>query len=485
MSHNFPVATSTRLGQVTIVSGGEAEGTARRGAANGYASLNGSSEVEQVPSNVALKAISATTPAADLLAYYTSGSTAALATLTSFARTLLDDVNQAAGQATLGVVPGTHVQAYNAILSALAALTYTDGGFLVGDGSTVVVESGATARTSLGLGAGDSPSFTNVTISGTPSAANHAARLADVAGIAVKASVRVATAGALPSYVVAGSGVGKTLTASVNGALTIDGVAVQVGNRVLVKDPSDADVGIYVVTAKGSGAAKFVLTRASDWDEQTDIAPNSTLWVAEGTANADTQWTLTTNDPFVFETDPLAFTQTNGLGQINDGAGLSKTGNTLNVNVDGSTVEISGDALRVKAGGITDNEIASITTRAKLPAEIPYTDAANTFSLAQTFSGPVVINGGVRVGIRNVTSSPYTIVASDHHVRAGNGAGTVNLPAATGTGRVVVIKRVGNTPVTVVAAGSDVIDDAASQSMGSQYQAFTLTDAAAGVWDIT
>jgi hypothetical protein len=43
-------------------------------------------------------------------------------------------------------------------------LTPTDGNIIVGDGSGWVTESGATARTSLGLGTGDSPQFTAVNI---------------------------------------------------------------------------------------------------------------------------------------------------------------------------------------------------------------------------------------------------------------------------------------------------------------------------------
>lgn len=47
---------------------------------------------------------------------------------------------------------GVQVQAYDIDLDAIAALTATDGNFIVGNGTTWVAESGATARTSLGLG---------------------------------------------------------------------------------------------------------------------------------------------------------------------------------------------------------------------------------------------------------------------------------------------------------------------------------------------
>ena len=52
----------------------------------------------------------------------------------------------------LGVAVGSDVQAYDADLAAIAALAKTDSNFIVGSGSAWVAESGATARTSLGLG---------------------------------------------------------------------------------------------------------------------------------------------------------------------------------------------------------------------------------------------------------------------------------------------------------------------------------------------
>jgi len=52
----------------------------------------------------------------------------------------------------LGLAIGTDVQAWDANLDQVAALAVTDGNFIVGNGSAWVAESGATARTSLGLG---------------------------------------------------------------------------------------------------------------------------------------------------------------------------------------------------------------------------------------------------------------------------------------------------------------------------------------------
>jgi len=55
-------------------------------------------------------------------------------------------------------------QPLDADLTAIAALANTDGNVIVGNGSAWVVESGATLRTSLGLGTGDSPQFTGIEV---------------------------------------------------------------------------------------------------------------------------------------------------------------------------------------------------------------------------------------------------------------------------------------------------------------------------------
>jgi hypothetical protein len=80
---------------------------------------------------------------------------------------LSDLDNAATARTNLGVEIGTDVQAYDAQLTDIAGLTPTDGNFIVGDGTNFVLESGNTARTSLGLGTGDSPTFTNISVSGT------------------------------------------------------------------------------------------------------------------------------------------------------------------------------------------------------------------------------------------------------------------------------------------------------------------------------
>lgn len=71
-----------------------------------------------VPEQAALAAIYALTPAADKFIYFTSSSAATLGTVTSFIRTLMDDVDDATARTTLGVSSTTEMN------TAIAASSY-------------------------------------------------------------------------------------------------------------------------------------------------------------------------------------------------------------------------------------------------------------------------------------------------------------------------------------------------------------------------
>ncbi|MFN9958910.1 MAG: hypothetical protein ACK55I_37945, partial [bacterium] len=112
---------------------------------------------------------------------------------------------------------------------------------------------------------------------------------------------------------------------TLSGAQTIDGVSVIAGDRVLVKDQTTgADNGIYVCAA---GA----WSRSDDANVSADVTSGMFVFVEEGTVNGDNGYVLTTNNPITLGTTALTFTQFSGAGQVTAGAGLTKTGNTLNV----------------------------------------------------------------------------------------------------------------------------------------------------------
>ena len=183
-------------------------------------------------------------------------------------------------------------------------------------------------------------------------------------GLDVKASVRVATTADLSATYNNGNG---TLTASSNGAISIDGVSLSANDRVLVKDQSTAtENGFYRVTTVGSGSAAFVLTRTPDADDAAELTGGAFTFVEEGTANADNGFVASHNGTPTLGTDNITFEQFSGAGQIAAGAALTKTGNTLDVSVDDSSIEISSDALQVKALGITNAMLAGSIANAKL-----------------------------------------------------------------------------------------------------------------------
>jgi hypothetical protein len=162
-------------------------------------------------------------------------------------------------------------------------------------------------------------------------------------GLDPKASVEYATTTALSAYTYNNgtSGVGATITANADGALSIDGSTLSANARVLIKNETSTNApynGIYVVTDPGGVSAPFVLTRSADFNQPSEI-PSAFTFVEAGGTNADTGWVCTTNAPVVIGVTNITFVQFSGAGQYtaNTSAGLSLTGTVFSAKVDGNT----------------------------------------------------------------------------------------------------------------------------------------------------
>jgi hypothetical protein len=185
-----------------------------------------------------------------------------------------------------------------------------------------------------------------------PSADTDAANKQYVDGVAsgldVKGSVRAAsTANVSGTYNATGGTSGRgQFTAMTN---TLDGISLAATNRVLLKDQSTgAQNGIWVVTTLGTGA-NGVWDRATDFDADAEVTAGAFTFVEQGTTNADSGWVLTADNPITIggaSGTALVWAQFSGAGQITAGAGLTKSGNTINA------VAGSGGGLVVNADDI-------------------------------------------------------------------------------------------------------------------------------------
>jgi len=204
---------------------------------------------------------------------------------------------------------------------------------------------------------------------GTPTQATDAANKAYVDGVKqaldIKDSVRVATTSNLAATA-SGTGAGKTLTNSVTqAAITIDSVPLSAGDRVLVKDQTTgADNGIYTVTTVGTASTNWVLTRATDADNSPagEVTAGLFTFVEEGTVNADSGWVLSTNNSITLDTTALVFVQFSGAGQITAGAGLTKTGNQLDVVGTSNRITVNADSIDIASTYVGQSSITTLGT---------------------------------------------------------------------------------------------------------------------------
>ena len=277
--------------------------------------------------------------------------------------------------ANSSVTIGSDAVALGGTQTDINGLTSLDVDNLTLDGNTVssTNSNGNIVLDPNGTGTVD-VSSAKITSVASPSADTDAATKGYVDGVVngldVKKSVDFAsTANVAGTY---NNGAG-TITASSNGALSMDGGSPSNGQRVLLKDQSsNVQNGVYVVTNSGGAGSQYVLTRAADADANAEISGGAFFFVEQGSANADNGFVTTHNGTPTLGTDAITFEQFSGAGQISAGSALTKSGNTLNVAVDDSSIEINSDALRVKASGITNAMLAgSIDLTAKVTGALP------------------------------------------------------------------------------------------------------------------
>jgi len=163
------------------------------------------------------------------------------------------------------------------------------------------------------------------------------------AGLSWKQAVRAATTATVD------------LSTDLEATDVIDGVTLVAGDRVLVKDQAAPEEnGIYIVQASGAAV------RSVDLDDASDFAA-ATVFVTEGTVNADSGWTQTAEITTV-DTDAVNFVQFTGSGTYMAGTGLALSGNTFNVNLGAGIVELPTDEVGIDLHDAATGAIILTTT---------------------------------------------------------------------------------------------------------------------------
>jgi len=216
-----------------------------------------------------------------------------------------------------------------------------DGGFTVAGSQTIDMGSNR---------------VTNV---GTPTASTDATTKAYVDSVKqaldIKDSVKLASTANISATYNNGAG---TLTYDATGVQAIDGVNLAANDRVLIKNQStQTQNGIYKVTTAPAVGVAGVLTRAEDADSAAEVTGGLFTFVEAGSSNADNAYVLTSiTGTATLGTDNIVFTQFSGAGQIDAGNALTKTGNTIAVDVDDKSLSHnSGANLSLKGISATAN----------------------------------------------------------------------------------------------------------------------------------
>lgn len=287
------------------------------------------------------------------------------------------------------------------------------------------VTNAAAARSNLGLGSMSTQNAGSVAIGGgtitgmpSPSASGDVANKAYVDGIAAGLQVKTAclcgTVSALPAntYNNGTGGIGATLTANSNGALTVDGVSPSLNDRVLVKNEStQANNGIYYLSQVGDGSHPYILTRTSDMDTNAQISGAFTF-IESGTVNTGTGFVVVPPGPYTIGTTAIIWTQFTAAGNITAGTGLTLTGGVMNLNPATSSA-LGGIELTGALGGT---------------ATAPTTPTAVHITGNETIGGTKTFSNAPVVPSSSFPESAITNLTSDLALLA-----PLNSPAFTGT----------------------------------------------------
>ena len=315
---------------------------------------------------------------------------------------LTDLGNVSTARTNLGVAIGSDVQAYDADLAALAGVTsaadkvpyFTGSGTadvatFTAAGRALVDDADASAqRTTLGLGTISTQDANNVSISGgtvtglgSPSATSDAAtkNYVDqaIAGLRTRIIAEAATTGNID------------LTADLQNGDTLDGVTLATGDRVLVKDQTDATAnGLYLVVASGSAS------RDPEHDTIAELSGGMVV-VNQGTANDNKIFLCTTDSDATIGVSNITYTviTPSNVGTVTS-VGLNDAGSS-EFTIANSPITSSGNmtiavnsiaATKIGNGDVDNTELSYVNgVTSAIQTQID-TKASNGFAIAMAIA---------------------------------------------------------------------------------------------------
>lgn len=139
---------------------------------------------------------------------------------------------------------------------------------------------------------------------------------------------------------------GESINLGVGGLLTVDGVVLSNGDRVLVKDQATAsENGIYIASAS-------TWVRSTDFDGNPDgeVSAGNIIPVTSGATQYSSLWVLVTPNPIIVDTTDLEFSLFSSPHEMIAGTGIDISGNVISVDgasLAGNSITWTGNTFNV------------------------------------------------------------------------------------------------------------------------------------------